>query len=116
MTDATTRIREVLSHVAYKDWSLSCVTGDDGLYIEWKAPVRCVHTGNIVILSSRPRYLRNDITESELVRLAFETARDMELHELGENFRYKGGRVFNPHISVRHLLEICDEEDARAGA
>lgn len=109
-------VLEVLRQVQYKDWALNCVTGDDGSYIEWKAPVRCVHTGNTVILSSRPRYLRNDITETELVRLAFEVARDMELHELGENFRYRGKRVFNSHISVPHLLEICDEEGARSNS
>jgi hypothetical protein len=101
---------DVLRHVQYKDWHLRCVTGLDGLYIEWKAPVKCIHTGNTVVLSSRPRYLRHDISESELVRMAFDCARDMEMHELGENFRYRGKRVFNPHISVPHLLEICDHE------
>lgn len=111
MTDVHDRIAQILSHIQYKDWTLFAGLGvGDVPYIEWRAPVRCIRTGQTVTLNSHPRVIRNDISETELVRLAFETARDMELHELGEHFTYKGGRVFNPHISVKHLLEICDEE------
>ena len=119
MTGTIQRTREILSCVQYKDWTL-CVGLDSKLdfspYLEWRASVRCVHTGKVVTLTSRKRYLWDGITESELVRLAFDTALAMESHEAHENFRYCGQRVFNPHINVRRLLEICDDENARAGA
>lgn len=93
-----------LRKVRYKDWWLECTTGQDGFYIEWHAPIICVHTGDPKVLSSRPQYLRRDIGEGELARLAYNMIGGMEDHERGEHFLYGDLRPFDPH----HVPGVSD--------
>ncbi len=53
-------------------------------------------------------------SESEIVQKVFAAMDAFEHHELRERFTYKGKHVFNPHIDINALLEICDQRVGRA--
>lgn len=113
---ADTVVHQILSAVTYKDWWL-LVTKDrqrgDAYYIQWHFKARCVKTGGVYEQKGRKWYLSPYMTESELVGTAFKAALTAEEHECRESFNYYGHRVFNPHVDVRALLEVCDREDVR---
>lgn len=112
------QISDALSAIRYKDWSLR--VGADASrnyapFLQWRFNAACVKTGEICEQPGRKWYLSEHMTESELVGTAFKAALTAEEHECREAFTYHGCRVFNPHLSVRVLMTVCDEEDVRRG-
>lgn len=99
----------VLSKCTYKNWKLRGgvdTAKNNAMYIEWRVPVTDVKTGKPgTLVTERPRrYLWDGITESDLVRLAYRTALETEMHECGEHFLYEGQRIFDPHRDVRDFM------------
>lgn len=106
----------IIGNITYKDWTLLLVRDSAGReYMRWQWFTRCVKSGASVMISGRRWWLSPKMTESEIVQTALLAALTAEEHEARESFRYKDKRVFNPHISVPKLLEICEIEDAREG-
>lgn len=52
-----------------------------------------------------------ELNEDKIVQTVFKAIQNAEEHEIKERFRYKGKRIFNPHISLKNLLEVCERED-----
>jgi hypothetical protein len=50
------------------------------------------------------------------VQTALKAVLTAEEHEAREQFFYRGGAVFGPHINVDRLWTIADELDEREGA
>lgn len=102
----------ILEQIQYKPgWYLS--SDYNVTYLRWTWKAKCVKTGSEVDVTGRKWILSEHMTESELVCTALKAALTCEEHETREHFTYEGKRVFNPHINVRRLLEICDDEDVR---
>lgn len=103
----------VLHDVSYKDWNLHL--GEDGerVYLQWKFRAACAKSGEVCEQSGRKWHLSPHMTDSELVNTAFKAAMTAEEHECRENFRWRGKRIFNPHIDVTALWRVCDREDVR---
>lgn len=109
-------LQAVLRAITYKDWSLYYATDEAGReYIRWKFEAQCAKSGMPMSVSGRRWWLSPHMTESEIVQTALLAALTAEEHEARESFRYHGKRVFNPHVSVRRLFEVCEDEDARDG-
>jgi hypothetical protein len=106
----------VLSAVNYKDWKLRVEFDSVGRqYMRWSWEARCAKTGMPVLVTSRRWWISPEMTESELVQTALLAALTAEEHETREHFTYQGKRVFNPHVSIQGLLQVCETEDARDG-
>lgn len=107
--------KAIVSRITYKPgWELE--VGDTGydevLFFQAHTRAPCAKNPTITVrISTGRRHLHAGISETELVTLVFDTIKALELHELQEAFRYEGKRVFNPHMSVRRRLEICEDED-----
>jgi hypothetical protein len=107
---------DVLAAVTYKDWTLKLhydPARATAPYIQWMFTGKCSKTGAVGPQFSRKWYISPWMAESELVQTAFKAALTAEEHETREHFKYFNKRVFNPHIHVRELMQICDFEDAR---
>lgn len=110
-----TEVRAVLKNVSYKPgWTLDHFTEHERVWFRWKWETRCVKTHELMPINSRKWALSEYMCESEIVQTALLAAITAEEHEAREAFRYKGKRVFNPHISVEALSEACETEDHRA--
>jgi hypothetical protein len=102
--------------VKYKDWVLHLGrdSGEDGrIYMQWQFKAACAKTGEVCDQSGRKWYLSPHMTVSELVTTAFKAALTAEEHECRENFTWNGKRIFNPHVDVAALWDVCDQEDVR---
>lgn len=109
------QLEQIVHAVSYKDWTLHLRT-DDGSerhYLQWAFITRCVKTDRNECQWSRKWYLSPHMVESEVVGTAFKAAITAEEHECRESFTYAGRRIFNPHVSVRALMSVCDVEDVR---
>lgn len=58
-------------------------------------------------------YLSPFTIESEVVQTGFGSIKSYYEHEVREHFRYKGKRVFGPHIDINAYLEIADRITSR---
>lgn len=110
--DAAETMR-VLAGIEYKDWMLIVGRDGDRDYLQWRFIATCVKTGERCTQTSRKWPLSKWMTVSELVGTAFKAAITAEEHECRENFLWGGKRIFNPHVDVRALAEVCDREDVR---
>jgi hypothetical protein len=106
----------ILEHITYKNWNLHVkqdISRNGCVYIQWHFTLPCAKTGMEYMGAGRKWYLSPYMTESELVQTALKAALTAEEHEAREAFLYHGKRIFGPHISVRALMEVCDQEDLR---
>lgn len=110
-------ICEVVARCTYKPgWALH--VNDDG------RPYLQVHvTGGVCSVSGLPtdwrgakHYLSSFMCKQELVGVCFKAIQQAEEHELREFFRYRGVRIFNPHIDPDALATVAHIEDVRAHA
>lgn len=110
-------IRQIASKIEYKEeWKLTVgLPEHDNIKMWWTFKAPCVKTGEFGEVNSRKWGVSRWSTESEVVQTALMAALAAEEHEAREAFQYKGKRVFNPHIDVNVLLEVCNVEDVRDG-
>lgn|SRR6478609_3396881 len=107
----------LLENVEYKEgWKLSVkMDGKSGrFYLQWSFLGKCCKTGEHCVQYCRKWMLSEYMTESEVIGTAFKAALTAEEHECREHFLYENKRVFNPHIDIRALLNVCDQEDVRS--
>lgn len=67
-------------------------------------------TGEIEEQACRKWVLQFTMSNTEVVRTAFKAAEAAVIHELQEQFRYRGARVYDPHLDVEQLVEFLDRE------
>lgn len=99
----------ILGRVHYKDWGF-LVTGDqDGdlmIQVDFLAPDNL--TGKPERQFGRRWLIEYNSTPTQIVQTAFLAVQRAEMHELAEQFTYKGATVFNRHLDVDELVKISD--------
>ncbi len=71
------------------------------------------YTGNIEMGWGGKAFVSAFCTDDELVKKVFGLALAYSEHELRESFKYRGKRVFGPHISLAALMEAADHTTYR---
>lgn len=111
-------IRAIVARCTYKPgWQLIVHANSDG-----SRPYLQLHvTAAICSVSLEPcewksakHYLSEFMCKQELVGVCFKAIQQAEEHELREFFRYRGVRIFNPHIDPDALVSVAHIEDTRA--
>ena len=72
-------------------------------------------TGQMAVGRGGKYTVASDATLSEVVQAVFGLYRNYEEHECREWFKYRGRRVFGPHMDVEELWNIAKITDARPG-
>ncbi len=70
-------------------------------------------TGELGIGYGGKAYLSEHATDSELIQTAFGLYKSFWEHEARETFKWRGKRVFGPHISTEALWEVAQRTDTR---
>jgi hypothetical protein len=73
-----------------------------------------VITGEWGLGSGGKAYLSEHATDSELVQTIFGLYKAFVEHEARETFRWRGKRIFGPHIKVEALWEVARQVDVRS--
>lgn len=110
--------REILSRVAFKDWTFYLAEENDRLWIQVRYLEADVDRdpSTLEIQHGRKWFVSRHATPSELVQTAFKAVATSMEHQAREHFTYRGARVFGPHFDVEQLVKLChagDHEDAR---
>lgn len=63
--------------------------------------------------TTRKWYLSPYMTRSELVQTALKCVLTSMEHRTREHFKYRGKRIFGPHLDCDALWEISDKTDVR---
>jgi hypothetical protein len=109
------RFEQVLSRITmpFSNWLIRLVHDrksgavDPRYYIQVHAhDDACARTGSPYEWDGRAWLLREDMTDSEILRTAFLAVRGAVEHELFEKFLIDGKRPFDPHLNLSNLAEF----------
>jgi len=108
------RFRTITDDIEFHSWSIGILMRDRNFFLRvgfWaedatKAGARKYWTGRKWLLSEH-------MTDSEVVGTAFKAVMTAVEHETREFFKFQGGAVFGPHISVFALRDITEDLDVR---
>lgn len=110
------QVAAIVKDISYKPgWVSHVYVLGDSTVLYYTADVTCIYTGEQVTLTGTHSVIGPWMSRGELVRTAYRAILSLEMHELQERFRYKGVRVFNPHISMDALLEHANTEEPTYG-
>lgn len=101
-------LQQIVSQVKYKNWAVEVFAMPAyTIRVSWFDAD--IITGQKELQISREWFINpTEMTEDMIVSTVFKCIKNAEEHETCENFKYKGKRIFNPHVSIKTLLERCD--------
>lgn len=99
-------VESILDHVTYKvDWSLRVGIDDTRVFLQVLLRVFDHDVDDMVTHSGRKWLISPHMTRSEVIQTAFKAFLTAEEHECRELFRYRGVRIFGPHIDAESLAD-----------
>jgi hypothetical protein len=116
------QLREILGKVKYKNWkfhlerrtsgSLDDENYDVALQVMFLAPDNETG-GEPVLQKGRKWFLSRYSCPTEVIQTAWAAVHRAELHEIQEQFLYRGTSIWNNHVDVDALVEINERIDQR---
>lgn len=112
------RVYELVRQISYREGYAILIQRDkraEGgrLYLQVEHVRRDARTGEVGLGRGGKAYLSPAMTDSEVVRKAFQLCLAYEEHEVREHFLFRGRQVFGPHIDVEALWTVAEETDVR---
>lgn len=100
-------IKAIVDNISYNDWTIRLDRyADNGPpYVQILFMDKDRITGNLEQQRCRKWVLSFFMTDSEVVRTTFQAIQQAALHEVQEAFKYKGKRIFNPHMDYDALAQ-----------
>jgi hypothetical protein len=105
------RARAVLAHVDYPNYTIHVGAFCGRLYLFADYIERDIVTDVPTKQSTREWLLPENPVPSAIVQTALKCILTSAEHRVRENFRYKGKRVFGPHINVETLAELVGKRE-----
>lgn len=102
-------IKNLVNECQFNDWMFRVDTYADGtpyLQVLFKDKDRI--TGIEEIQRCRKWVLSLHSTNSEIVRAAFKAVEAAALHEVQEAFKFRGARIYNPHMDLEELADCIN--------
>lgn len=115
------KVKSILSQVQYKDWSFEVTTvrgsnpdpwdmaGNNDLFLRVIFVAPDNSTGNPEVQKGRKWVIEYETPTTQVVQAAWLAVQRAEMHEIAEQFRYKGATIFNRHIDVEALVEASKQ-------
>ena len=103
-------IKATVAQIDFNDWHFHVGTYEDGQpYLQVLFYDKDRITGERELQRCRKWVLSFHMVNSEVVRTAFQAVMAAMKHEVEEAFRYKGRRIFNPHMDLDKLADAMVE-------
>ena len=103
-------LEDILAEVLYSNFEFVLREHNGSPYLQIAFDAPDADTGEIETQWCRKWVLQFTMTNTEVVRTAYKAAEAAVLHEFQEQFRYRGARVFDPHMDVEWLVDVLDRE------
>jgi hypothetical protein len=94
------KVREILAGVAFGNRSFQCEEAPGGFHIYLSGIEPDSYTGEPSMQIGRRWFVSVECTPSDVVRTAFKAVATWAEHEARETFKYRGVRVFGPHLDI----------------
>lgn len=95
-----TDLESIISDIVYKEWQFTInQRGGGELFLQ------AIFMDDYMEQKTREWYIDRRATKSQVVQTAMALVLLAEEHEAREWFRYKGAKVFGPHLDVDFLVE-----------
>lgn len=95
------KILATLSLIRYRDWNYTVVRHNDDLFLQ----ITFFADGKEQ--KCRMWYLWPGMESTGIVKTAWAATLAAEEHEAREQFRYRGVKVFNPHLDIDALVGVA---------
>ena len=107
------QIRDIVASCRYLDWEILVrFEGKEKRpYIQVKGSGPCPITKQHEEWTGRKWFLSKWMCQNEIIRTAYKAIEAAVLHEMNEQFTYKGVRIFDPHINFDKIVEMSQDED-----
>lgn len=103
-------IQAIVSEIQFKDWKLNVREYSDKVpYLQVTFMDKDRITGAEELQRCRKWVLSYHMVDSEIIRTAYKAIETAMIHEVQEEFRYKGVRLFNPHLDLNDLVAVIKE-------
>lgn len=100
-------IKAVIADCQYNDWMFRVDTNEGGTpYVQVLFKDKDRISGKEEIQRCRKWMLSYHMGNSEVVRTVFQAIQGAVAHEVNEAFKYKGARIFNPHMDYDELAQV----------
>lgn len=99
----------IRKNITYKNWEFFVGDKNGVIYLQIKFDAADNFSGEVEKQHCRKWQLSEWMTPTEVVQTAWAAVQRAEMHEAAENFKFKGYDVFNNHINVKALAELCDD-------
>jgi len=106
-------VQDILNEITFRDWKLYLGSSENRLYIQAQFIAPDSFTGLKTLQKGRKWFLSEHMVRQEIVRTAFKAVEGAIIHELEEDFRFRGKAIYGPHIDPIALLEIADRTEER---
>lgn len=104
-------VASILEQVKFRDWTLRLLEKGDGFLVQWVfmgVDVDNPEAGPVP-QHCRKWYVSPYSTPTEVVETAWKACWVAQLHEVAEEFTYKGRRVYSPHFDIEARVAMCDD-------
>jgi hypothetical protein len=99
-------LEKLISQTTFNDWNILLRYTDHVPYLQVKFMAPCNKTGKMGLQSCRKWMLSYHMCNEEVVSTAFKAVEAAVLHEMREQFKWKGQPIYRPHYSLDALYEI----------
>jgi hypothetical protein len=101
-------IQGILSQVECRDFQFQLMSKGDGFLLQVTAlrPDSFEEGSGLKLQKGRKWYVSAHSAHSEVVQTILAACARFELHELYEDFRYRGQPIFSPHLDVNTLSDL----------
>jgi len=103
-------MREIAEQIEFRDWIVRIDEKNDVPFLQIQFWDTCSVTGEKSLQKCRKWTLSYFMVPSEVVRTAHLAIVKAFEHEVSEQFKYKGQRIYNPHHDLDVLAEVCKEK------
>lgn len=111
-------LEEILSHIdaEYQGVKFQVFYGEHegSIWVQVGTERPDTYTGEIAVGKGGKAYLSPHATDDETVKKVFSLCMSYVEHETREGFKYKGRRIFNPHITLEALYSIALKSNYRS--
>lgn len=108
---SATEIEWVLHKCDYPGYEFEVHAEHDDLYLQIVCPDGTdTKTGEPLAWKGRKWKLSGFMTDTEIVQTAWAAVQRCLIHEASELFTYKDAPIFDRHISVDRLVELCESD------
>ncbi len=106
------QIENILNDVQFSNSVFSVEEAPGGFHIWISGIEPDSYTGKMELQEGRKWFVHNRSTPSDVVRTVFKSVSTWAEHEARESFKFRGIRVFSPHLDLEKLADKRMREDA----